>query len=89
MFLSVEPQLGPVNINRWSDRIDWVIVGGESGPGHRPFDVEWARTLMLECRLYGVAFHYKQFGGLHHADGGCLLDGVEVKEFPKPRELVA
>lgn len=67
--------------------LDWIIVGGESGPGHRPFDLAWARSLRDQCRAHGIAFHYKQFGGMHHAEGGCLLDGVEVKEFPKPREL--
>ncbi len=88
MFLSVEPQIGPVTLERWIDNLDWIIVGGESGPRHRPFDLEWARSLREECRLSGAAFHYKQFGGLHHADGGCLLDGAEVKEFPTARELV-
>jgi len=104
LFLSVEPQIGPVSLTdqEWWDHryeygfypeeiatrpIDWVIVGGESGPGHRPFDLAWARTLRDQCKEAGVAFHYKQFGGLHHAEGGCLLDGVEVKEFPTLREL--
>ncbi len=93
LFLSIEPQLGPVVLwdidGAMSGGIDWVIVGGESGPGHRPFDIRWARWLRNECMAAGVAFHYKQFGGLHHAEGGCLLDGAEVKEFPKPREGLA
>lgn len=95
LFLSVEPQLGPVQLgingqlfdHGFGDRaeLDWVIVGGESGPRHRAFDENWARDLREFCHDAGIAFHYKQRGGLHHADGGCLLDGVEVKEFPTPR----
>lgn len=99
LFLSVEPQIGPVQLGVGGQLYDygygdglgisWVIVGGESGPGHRPFKEEWARSLRDECAAAGIAFHYKQLGGLHHADGGCLLDGVEIKEFPTPRQLVA
>jgi hypothetical protein len=67
--------------------LDWVIVGGESGPKHRHFDLDWARALREQCEAHGIAFHYKQFGGRTHAEGGCLLDGREHKEFPTPREL--
>jgi protein gp37 len=107
LFLSVEPQIGPISLRRyleleptvsggwmrWSPDprplIDWVIVGGESGPKHRPFDEDWARSLRDQCQAAGVAFHYKQFGGRTHAEGGCLLDGREHKEFPEPRREVA
>lgn len=92
LFLSVEPQIGPVQLGvngQFYDygfgdkaRIDWVITGGESGPGHRPFDLNWARQTRDECKAAGVAWHYKQFGGFTHAAGGCLLDGREYKEFP-------
>lgn len=90
LFLSVEPQLGPVALRQdWfqvaAQPIDWIIVGGESGPRHRPFDEAWAINLRDQCHQAGIAFHYKQFGGLHHAAGGCLLDGREHKAFPKPR----
>jgi protein gp37 len=102
LFLSVEPQIGPITF-RWRPwmplrganhldglrHIDWVIVGGESGGKHRPFDVAWARNLREECREAGVAFHFKQHGGLHAGAGGCLIDGEEIKEFPQPRRLVA
>lgn len=104
LFLSVEPQIGPVSLTdqEWWDHryeygfypesvaqrpIDWVIVGGESGPHHRPFDLGWARLLRDQCADADVAFHLKQIGGLHHAAGGCLLDGREWKEFPTVREL--
>lgn len=96
LFLSVEPQIGPIQLGTGGQfydygfgdkaRIDWVIVGGESGPKHRPFDIAWARSLRDECHDARVAFHFKQHGGRTHAEGGCLIDGVEVKEFPRPRE---
>ncbi len=98
LFLSVEPQIGPVVLAEWlpyfdgryenGPGIDWVIVGGESGANRRPFDVAWARSLRIECQEAGIAFHFKQHGGRTHAEGGCLIDGEEVKEFPKPRSLV-
>ena len=69
--------------------LSWVIVGGESGPQHRPFELDWARSLRDQCQAAGVAFHYKQFGGRTHAEGGCELDGREWKEFPQPRREAA
>jgi protein gp37 len=98
LFLSVEPQLGPITF-RWASwnplrganhldglrQLDWIISGGESGPKHRPFDLNWARQTRDECRAAGVAWHFKQFGGRTHAEGGCMLDGEEIKEFPTPR----
>lgn len=101
LFLSVEPQLGPITF-RWASwnpvrganhldglrQIDWLITGGESGPSHRPFNLDWARQTRDECAAAGVAWHFKQHGGRTHAAGGCLLDGVEHKNFPAPRELV-
>lgn len=100
LFLSIEPQLGPVDLTQWigdgtpdsharvtfqnEKPIDWVITGGESGPHHRPFEEDWARLTRDQCAAAGVSWHYKQLGGLHHADGGCLLDGREHKEFPTP-----
>jgi protein gp37 len=104
-FLSCEPLLGPIelsNVSGWRgaarwlgrmnlgpDAISWVIVGGESGPKHRPFSADWARSLRDQCQAAGVAFHFKQVGGRTHAEGGCMLDGREWKEFPEPRrELI-
>lgn len=63
--------------------IDWVIVGGESGPNFRPFDLDWARSLQQQCEAAGVAFHFKQHGGRTPDAGGCLLDGKEYKAYPK------
>lgn len=88
-FLSAEPLLGPLDLVRWLPRVNWVITGGESGPHHRPFDLDWVRDINDQCRGFGVAHFFKQVGGVHHADGGCLLDGYEVKQFPVPRVLLA
>ena len=66
-FLSCEPLLGPISLvlaHRFHpvEALDWVIVGGESGPGARPMHPEWARRLRDECFVFGVAFHFKQWG---------------------------
>lgn len=64
--LSVEPLLGPLDLTPWFKRggLHWVIIGGESGPGSRPFDMEWARSLVRQCREAGVACFVKQLGAL-------------------------
>lgn len=84
-FLSVEPMLGPVSLNRWVPWVDWVICGGESGPRHRPFDLDWARSLRDQSAAGGVPFFFKQVGGLRPTSGGHLLDGVAVQQFPAER----
>ena len=69
--------------------VDWVVVGGESGPGARPMHPDWARTLRDQCQATGVAFHFKQWGE-HGPDGrrvgrraaGDLLDGRQHHEWP-------
>lgn len=60
-FISAEPLLGALSIRKWKG-IDWVIAGGESGHGARPTDPNWIRSLRDECRLAGIAFHFKQWG---------------------------
>jgi protein gp37 len=73
-FLSLEPLLGPLpNLNFSS--IDWVIVGGESGPRARPMDAAWVRDLRDQCLTAGVPFHFKQWGGPVKSTTGRLLDG--------------
>ncbi len=89
-FVSVEPQIGPVtmfsnpSVTASSEMIDWVIVGGESGPGCRPFEESWARSLLSECRESGTAFFMKQFGG--HPKKRDVFeefpDDLQVQEFP-------
>jgi protein gp37 len=78
--VSVEPMLGPVDIG--SARPDWIICGGESGPWHRFIDPDWVRSLRDQCAHYGIAFHFKPWGGLRPKQNGCLLDGREHKDFP-------
>lgn len=84
-FLSVEPMLGLVN--QFSPHIDWVICGGESGPGARPMDLDWARYLRDTCAQFGIAFFLKQLGGVRDKRGGdaAVLDGKQHKAFPKVR----
>lgn len=73
-FLSVEPLLGPIP-DLPLDGIHWVIVGGESGPGHRPIDPAWVREIRDQCEDARVAFFFKQWGGRTPKAGGRLLDG--------------
>jgi protein gp37 len=80
-FLSVEPlleDLGPVDL----DGIDWVIVGGESGPGARPMSPEWVRSIRTQCKTQDVPFFFKQWGGVRKASTGRELDGQTWDEFP-------
>lgn len=63
-FLSVEPQLEHVYLSPWLHGISWTIVGGESGPGARPFDLAWARSIVRQCREAGTAVFVKQLGAV-------------------------
>jgi protein gp37 len=82
-FLSVEPLLGP--IQRLSLRnIDWVIVGGESGPHARPIDPNWVRSIRNDCVTEGVPFFFKQWGGTRKSTTGRVLDGRTWDELPRP-----
>jgi protein gp37 len=81
-FLSCEPLLGPLPSLDLTG-IDWVIVGGESGDGHRPIRPEWVRDIRDRCVDAGVAFFFKQWGGQRSKSGGKVLDGREWCEFPK------
>jgi protein gp37 len=83
-FLSCEPLLGPLRSLDLAG-IGWVICGGESGPGHRPVDPAWVRELRDRCIAAGVAFFFKQWGGLTPKAGGRLLDGRTWDQFPYPR----
>ena len=78
-FLSVEPMLGPINHVSF-DGIDWVIVGGESGPRHRPVNIDWVRDVRDRCRRDAVRFFFKQW---HKKNSGRLLDGRTWDEIPK------
>lgn len=80
-FLSVEPLLEDLGALDLSG-IDWVIVGGESGAGARPMKDEWVRQLRDHCQRDGVAFFFKQWGGVHKSKAGRLLDGQTYDQFP-------
>ena len=81
-FLSLEPLLGPLRDLRLAG-IDWVIVGGESGPGARPMDVEWVLDIRAQCRAAGVPFFFKQWGGFNKKKSGRLLEGRTWDEWPR------
>jgi len=83
-FLSIEPLIGPLGVLDLTG-IDWVIVGGESGPGARPMRTEWVRNIRDQCTAAGVAFFFKQWGGFRPKSGGRELDGREWNEFPSLR----
>ena len=80
-FLSVEPLIGPMG-KLYLSGIDWVIVGGESGPGARPMQTDWAIDIRNQCLNAKVAFFFKQWGGRSPKSGGRLLEGKEWNEFP-------
>jgi protein gp37 len=80
-FLSVEPlleDLGRVPLSG----LNWVIVGGESGPGARPIEKDWVVSIQRQCRVAGVPFFFKQWGGVRKAEAGRTLHGRTYDEFP-------
>jgi len=95
LFLSCEPLLGPLDMIAahwgtvaWGDRtagINWVIVGGESGPKARPMDINWARSLRDQCAAAKVPFHFKQFSQADTKgfnDFATFPDELKIREFP-------
>ena len=82
-FLSIEPLLARIpSLNLRG--IDWVIVGGESGPGARPMQADWVREIRDRCAESKVPFFFKQWGGVRKRRAGRLLDGRTWDEMPKP-----
>jgi protein gp37 len=80
-FISFEPLLGPIGKVDLTG-IDWAIVGGESGPKARPMDEAWVVELRDQCLSAGVAFFFKQWGGIRPKSGGRMLRGREWNEYP-------
>jgi protein gp37 len=78
-FVSAEPLIGRIHMGEL--RPDWLIVGGESGPGSRPMEREWVEHLRDQCDDR-TAFHFKQWGGVNKKAAGRLLDGRTWDEFP-------
>lgn len=81
-FLSLEPLLGPIAELDLSG-VDWVILGGESGPRARAMKAEWARSVRDQCLSAGVPFFFKQWGGVHRRAAGRRLDGRLWEEYPR------
>jgi protein gp37 len=91
-FISAEPLLGPLDLSSWLSRLDWVIVGGESGSKSRAMQPAWSRSVRDQCVQTGVAFHFKQWGEfgdglvrLGKKNAGRTLDGRTWDELPTPR----
>ena len=80
-FLSVEPLLGPLP-DLTLTGIDWVIVGGESGPGARPMTSEWVTDIRDQCIAAEVPFFFKQWGGVNKSRTGRELEGRTWDEIP-------
>jgi protein gp37 len=87
-FLSIEPLLAPIGTLDLTG-IHWVIVGGESGPRARPMDPRWVRDIRDQCADQGVAFFFKQWGGIRPKSNGRLLGGREWNEFPEQRHVAS
>jgi protein gp37 len=82
-FISAEPLLGPLEGLDLAG-VEWLIAGGESGPKHRPVREEWVLELRNRCVAEGVAFFFKQWGGVRSKSGGRLLRGRTWDEMPRP-----
>jgi len=96
-FVSLEPLLSEIDLDgyladhEWEHGvpggINWVIVGGESGPGARPMAADWVRKIRDDCVQAGVPFFFKQWGGVDKKKAGRLLDGRTWDEIPGNKEL--
>jgi protein gp37 len=85
-FISFEPLIGPVGkVNL--DNIDWVIVGGESGPTARPMLEEWVNEIESACRQAHTAFFFKQWGGKNKKATGRMLRGQTFNEMPQAQSF--
>ncbi|SER89945.1 DUF5131 family protein [Pedobacter rhizosphaerae] len=81
-FLSLEPLIGPLNELNLK-KIDWVIVGGESGFRPRPMEIEWVENIQYQCEISFVPFFFKQWGGKNKKASGRLLNGRTYDQMPK------
>lgn len=82
-WISYEPAIAPINVARFlgPDKVAFVVVGGESGPGYRPMDLAWARSVVAQCRAAGIAPFFKQ-GAAPRTEMKIELDGEIVREYP-------
>ena len=86
-FLSLEPLIGPLSALNLRG-IDWVIVGGESGPGSRRMDHSWVIDIRKQCQKLGLPFFFKQWGGVNSRKLGRKLEGREWNEMPVRARVV-
>ena len=82
-FLSVEPLLKSIELRGYLNQIQWVIVGGESGPHSRPMKAEWVERIRKDCIDAGVPFFFKQWGGRHNKAAGRELNQQTWEEMPE------
>jgi len=80
-FISIEPLLGPITKLNLKG-IDWIIVGGESGPGSRPIKASWVADIRDQCVKAKVPFFFKQWGGFNKKKNGRQLDGEYWNQMP-------
>ena len=80
-FVSAEPLIGPLPDLDYTG-IDWMVVGGESGPGCRVMEEQWALDILDKCRECDVPFFFKQWGGVNKKKTGRLLQGTTYDEMP-------
>ena len=80
-FVSMEPLLGPIHRFPY-DKVDWVIIGGESGPHARPIEKSWVLEIRNQCIKNYIPFFFKQWGGFNKKKNGRLLDGKYWDEIP-------
>lgn len=84
-FLSLEPLLGPITRMNL-EKIDWVIAGGESGPGARPLLEDWIVNIRDQCLVSGIPFFFKQWGGTNKKKNGRILQGYLWNGMPTDRQ---
>ena len=88
-FISFEPLIGPFDhyladlYENIGEHIHWAIIGGESGPKHRPCKREWVTELICDLREEDIPVFFKQWGGRYPTEGGDLVDGVRIHEWPE------
>ena len=87
-WLSAEPLLGPIKLGNMVELLDWVVIGGESGPHARPMELQWAADLILECQENGVAVFMKQLSQasdplIYKAFDASWPSELLVREYPK------
>ena len=92
-WVSAEPLLGHLDLSEWLDRdmVSWLVVGGESGAGNRPMDMENVRELRDQCNYHGVPFFLKQLGGSRDKRGGehAVVDDTRWIEMPRMNGTVS